>query len=109
MQGNGHARGSERAGGAGRAGAGRRNLRHSRGKVFISYASADKAAADAIVAALERGGIRCWIAPRDVTPGLLYADAIVQALNSAPVTTSCDRPDKHSPDRMRAYDDQGIH
>ena len=51
--------------------------------VFISYASADKQAADSICAALERGGVVCWIAPRDVTPGVFYADAIVQAINSA--------------------------
>ena len=51
--------------------------------VFISYASADKQAADSICAALERGGIVCWIAPRDVTPGVFYADAIVEAINSA--------------------------
>ncbi|MGA2397483.1 MAG: toll/interleukin-1 receptor domain-containing protein [Steroidobacteraceae bacterium] len=52
-------------------------------KAFISYAAADKAAADAIVAALERVGVACWIAPRDVTPGVFYADAIVQAINAA--------------------------
>jgi TolB-like protein/Flp pilus assembly protein TadD len=51
--------------------------------VFISYTSADKQAADSICAALERGGILCWIAPRDVTPGVFYADAIVEAINSA--------------------------
>jgi TolB-like protein len=51
--------------------------------VFISYASADKQAAASICAALERGGVVCWIAPRDVTPGVFYADAIVQAINSA--------------------------
>ena len=52
--------------------------------VFISYASADNSAAESIVAALERAGIMCcWIAPRDVTPGVFYADAIVQALNAA--------------------------
>jgi TolB-like protein len=51
--------------------------------VFISYASADKAAADSICAALERAGIACWIAPRDVTPGVFYADAIVEAINSS--------------------------
>jgi len=50
--------------------------------VFISYAAADKQAADTVCAALERGGIACWIAPRDVTPGVFYADAIVQAINS---------------------------
>jgi TolB-like protein len=51
--------------------------------VFISYASQDAAAADAVVRALERHGIACWIAPRDVTPGEFYADAIVRALNAS--------------------------
>jgi TolB-like protein/lipoprotein NlpI len=31
---------------------------------------------------LERQGIRCWIAPRDVTPGEFYADAIVHAIDA---------------------------
>jgi hypothetical protein len=53
--------------------------------VFISYASADKVAADSICTTLERGGIACWVAPRDVTPGMFYADAIVQAINSAQI------------------------
>jgi hypothetical protein len=51
--------------------------------VFISYASADTAVADKVCAALERAGVRCWIAPRDVMPGALYADAIVRAISSA--------------------------
>jgi TolB-like protein len=52
-------------------------------KVFISYASRDKAVADTIVAALEHAGITCWIAPRDVMAGAFYADAIVHAIDSA--------------------------
>jgi adenylate cyclase len=51
--------------------------------VFISYASADKAAAESICAALEHSDITCWIAPRDVKPGALYADAIVRAIAGA--------------------------
>jgi TolB-like protein/Flp pilus assembly protein TadD len=50
---------------------------------FISYANQDKAVADAVCASLEVRGLRCWIAPRDVMPGTLYADAIVRALNGA--------------------------
>ena len=50
--------------------------------VFISYASQDAALADAVVAALEGHGLKCWIAPRDVTPGEFYADAIVGAINA---------------------------
>jgi TolB-like protein/Tfp pilus assembly protein PilF len=53
--------------------------------VFISYASQDAAVADAIVGALERAGLRCWIAPRDVVPGALYADEIVRAITEAKV------------------------
>jgi hypothetical protein len=37
--------------------------------VFVSYASHDTAFANAIVEALERNGVRCWIAPRDVNAG----------------------------------------
>ena len=51
--------------------------------VFVSYASQDVAVADAIVATLEKNGHKCWIAPRDVTPGLQYADEIVGAINDA--------------------------
>jgi TolB-like protein len=54
-------------------------------QVFISYASQDAAIADAVVAALERDGLKCWIAPRDITPGEFYADAIVRALNEATI------------------------
>ena len=50
--------------------------------VFVSYASQDAAVADAVVAALERHGVKCWVAPRDVTPGEFYADAIVGAINA---------------------------
>jgi TolB-like protein len=53
--------------------------------VFVSYASQDVAVADAIVATLEKNGLRCWIAPRDVTPGALYADGIIRAINDAKV------------------------
>jgi len=53
--------------------------------VFISYASPDAAVAEVMVETLERHGITCWIAPRDVTPGSLYADEIVAAINDAKV------------------------
>ena len=55
------------------------------GHVFVSHASADTAIAEQVCAALERAGLRCWIAPRDVMPGTLYADAIVRAISNAKV------------------------
>src|SRR6202040_1164242 len=53
--------------------------------VFVSYASQDASVANAIVAALERNGLKCWIAPRDVPPGTLYADVIIRAINGTKV------------------------
>jgi hypothetical protein len=48
--------------------------------VFISYASGDKTVADAVCATLESQGVRCWIAPRDVVPGMAYGEAIIEAI-----------------------------
>jgi TolB-like protein/Tfp pilus assembly protein PilF len=53
--------------------------------VFVSYASQDAAVTNSIVENLEQHGLRCWIAPRDVVPGSLYADEIVRAINDAKV------------------------
>ncbi len=50
--------------------------------IFISYSSADIALANRVCAALEENGIPCWIAPRDVRAGEVYADSIVQAINA---------------------------
>jgi TolB-like protein/Flp pilus assembly protein TadD len=53
--------------------------------VFVSYASQNAETASALVAALERHGLKCWIAPRDVEPGAPYADVIIRAINNAKV------------------------
>jgi hypothetical protein len=53
--------------------------------VFISYASADNKTADEVCAALEASGISCWIAPRNVKPGVDYAASIVDAIRDAHV------------------------
>src|SRR5260221_3065962 len=41
--------------------------------VFLSYASHDTEIANTVCQFLEARGVRCWIAPRDVAPGALYA------------------------------------
>ncbi len=51
--------------------------------VFVSYASQDKAVADALCAAVEQRGIRCWMAPRDILPGHNYGEAIIEAINAS--------------------------
>jgi adenylate cyclase len=51
--------------------------------VFISYSSLDKTAADTVCSILEQKGISCWIAPRDITPGLDFAEAIIDGIKSS--------------------------
>ena len=51
--------------------------------VFISHSSKDKVYADAVCARLESEGIRCWIAPRDILPGMAWGEAIVEAIEGS--------------------------
>ena len=51
--------------------------------VFISYAGEDKTVADAVCAKLEERRIRCWIAPRDILPGMNTAEATVDAVDES--------------------------
>ena len=51
--------------------------------VFLSYSSKDKTWADAACAVLERHRVRCWIAPRDITPGEEWGAAIIRGLNGS--------------------------
>src|SRR5579863_4896556 len=51
--------------------------------VFISHSARDKAVADATCSALENADIRCWIAPRDVLPGVPWGKAILDAIHDS--------------------------
>jgi hypothetical protein len=51
--------------------------------VFISYAHQNKTIADAICGTLETNRIRCWIAPRDILPGMNYQESIIDAIDES--------------------------
>lgn len=53
--------------------------------VFISYSHHNKPAADAVCHSLEQNHIRCWYAPRDISPSDIWAEAIVTAIESAKI------------------------
>jgi serine/threonine protein kinase len=53
--------------------------------VFISYSSGDKKTADAICASLERAGLSCWIAPRNILPGKNWGEAIIDGISQSRV------------------------
>jgi TolB-like protein len=51
--------------------------------IFISYSSIDKTSAETVCSVLEENGISCWIAPRDITPGVDFAEAIIDGIKSS--------------------------
>ncbi|MBN2863538.1 MAG: TIR domain-containing protein, partial [Bacteroidales bacterium] len=53
--------------------------------VFISYSSIDKSYADTVCSILEQNGTPCWMAPRDITPGVPFAEAIIKAIKESKV------------------------
>ncbi len=48
--------------------------------LFVSHVSEDRVAAMSIVGELERRGVPCWIAPRNIGPGKPFDDEIASAL-----------------------------
>jgi AAA+ ATPase superfamily predicted ATPase len=48
---------------------------------FISYSTKDAEIAETVCQALEKDGLSCWIAPRDITPGVKFAEAILDGIN----------------------------
>lgn|GEM_PF-5170256 len=53
--------------------------------IFISYSSKDKEACEQVVQALESQGLKCWMAPRNIVPGDVYASAIIDAISSSKI------------------------
>jgi hypothetical protein len=52
-------------------------------RVFISYSTKNTKIVKRICAALERAGWKCWIAPRDISPGSDWAESIVAAIEGS--------------------------
>ena len=53
-------------------------------QVFISHSSKDASQVNEIVETLERQGIECWIAPRDIRVGSNYTKDIPSAIQECP-------------------------
>jgi TIR domain len=50
--------------------------------VFISHSTEDRLIAEAVCNRLEREGVRCWIAPRDISPGEGWTAAILRGIEA---------------------------
>lgn len=54
-------------------------------EVFICHSSKDAALAFSICEMLEKEGVKCWIAPRNIVGGKLYAEEIMDAIDNSAV------------------------
>jgi hypothetical protein len=54
-----------------------------RAHVFISYRSCDQQVAYQFCSVLERDGLTCWIAPRDIGPGASWPESIIKAIGDS--------------------------
>lgn len=70
--------------------------------VFISFASTDVAFAHLALASLERSGLRCWLAERDIEPAASYPAAITAGIkNSGAVLLLLTEASNQSPHVIR--------
>jgi len=77
--------------------------------VFISHSAKDKTTADAVCAMLEAEGIRCWIAPRDVTPGMEWGAAIITAIKQARVMVLVFTASANASQQIRKEVERAVH
>lgn len=71
-------------------------------QIFISHSSRDAAIAGQICDRLEKNGLNCFIAPRDIRPGKEYAEEIVNGIdNSAAMVLLMSRNANGSPHVLR--------
>lgn len=52
-------------------------------EVFISHSSKDRIIANALCSYLEENNVQCWIAPRDIAPGIEWSEAIVTNISKS--------------------------
>jgi len=58
---------------------------HTKSYIFISHASENKSFALNLCESLERDGLKCWIAPRNLRFGANYPEAIMEGISSSAV------------------------
>ena len=77
--------------------------------VFISYSTHDKLTADAICSIFEANGIRCWIAPRDILPGMDWGESIIDAINASRVMVLILSSSSNTSDQVKREVERAVH
>lgn len=78
-------------------------------ETFISYAQADKTYADAVCHKLESSGVRCWIAPRDISPSKDWAEEIIDGINSVSIMVLVFSSNSNDSPQVRREVERAVH
>jgi TIR domain-containing protein len=77
--------------------------------VFVSYSEADRDTAFELLERVERAGIACWIAPRNIAPSSDWAAEIVDAIAAARVMVLVFSASSNSSPQVRREVERAVH
>ncbi|HEX3396426.1 MAG TPA: toll/interleukin-1 receptor domain-containing protein [Steroidobacteraceae bacterium] len=78
-------------------------------EVFVSYSQPDSECAVDMVGRLEREGINCWIAPRDIAPSADWAAEIIDAISNARVMVLVFSASSNDSPQVRREVERAVH
>jgi hypothetical protein len=78
-------------------------------EVFVSYSQSDRDSAYELVSRVESEGIKCWIAPRDITPAADWAAEIVDAIASSRVMVLVFSASANNSPQVRREVERAVH
>ena len=78
-------------------------------EVFISYSQPDYECAMEMVTRIEREGIHCWIAPRDIAPSADWAAEIIDAISNARVMVLIFSASSNDSPQVRREVERAVH
>jgi hypothetical protein len=78
-------------------------------EVFVSYSQPDYECAMTLVERVEKEGIQCWIAPRDITPSADWAAEIIDAISNARVMILVFSANSNDSPQVRREVERAVH
>jgi hypothetical protein len=77
--------------------------------IFISYSQADRVCAHELVGLLEAQGLKCWIAPRDISPSADWAEEIIDAITAARIMVLVFSASSNQSPQVRREVERAVH
>ena len=78
-------------------------------EVFVSYSEPDRACALELVDRVEAHGMRCWVAPRDISPSTDWAAEIIEAIGAARIMVLVFSANSNESPQVRREVERAVH